>query len=282
MSVDVEDYFQVSAFSDRIERTDWDNHAGRVERNTDAVLELFAAHGVQGTFFTLGWVARRYPALVRRIVAAGHELASHGYDHTRVSDQTAEEFRADVALTKRLLEDIGGVAVVGYRAASFSIDERTPWAATVLAEEGHRYSSSIYPIRHDHYGMPDAPRFAYRPDPAAPFLELPVSTVSVGGRNLPCGGGGYFRLLPYALSRRAMRRVNTADASPCVFYFHPWEIDPGQPRVRRLPLKTRLRHYTNLARMRGRLEAVLADFSWDRIDRIFLQPDKSHDRDDRS
>ncbi len=281
MSVDVEDYFQVSAFDKRIERTDWDNHPCRVERNTDAVLQMFADHGVQATFFTLGWIARRYPALVRRIVSGRHELASHGFDHVRVSAQTAVEFGADVRLTKDLLEDIGGVPVVGYRAASFSICETTPWAFEVLADAGYSYSSSIYPIRHDHYGMPTAPRFAHRPDPSVPFVELPVSTVSVQGRNLPCGGGGYFRLLPYRVSRWAMRRVNRDDGQPCIFYFHPWEIDPGQPRVRGLPAKTRLRHYTNLSRMQARLGGALADFSWDRIDRIFLQPSESHDSDDR-
>ena len=282
MSVDVEDYFQVSAFDKRIERTDWDNHPCRVERNTDAVLQMFADHGVQATFFTLGWIARRYPALVRRIVAGGHELASHGFDHVRVSAQTAVEFGADVRLTKDLLEDIGGVPVVGYRAPSFSICETTPWAFKVLADEGYAYSSSIYPIRHDHYGMPAAPRFAHRPDPSVPFVELPVSTVSVRGRNFPCGGGGYFRLLPYQVSRWAMRRVNRDDGQPCIFYFHPWEIEPGQPRVRGLPAKTRLRHYTNLSRMQARLGTVLTDFSWDRIDQIFPQPSESHDSDDRT
>ena len=270
MTVDVEDYFQVSALAPHVDRDRWGEYPSRVERNTDAVLALFADHGVKATFFTLGWVAERYPRLIERIVAAGHELASHGFAHVRVGDQSRDQFRADVRDTKRLLEDISGAAVNGYRAASFSIGEKTLWAFDVLADEGYAYSSSVYPIRHDHYGMPEAPRFAFKPNEARDFLEVPITTLSLFDRNLPCGGGGYFRLLPYSLSRWAMRRVNRRDHESCIFYFHPWEVDPGQPHFRGTSLRTRFRHYTNLDRMEGRLRAALTDFAWDRVDRVFL------------
>jgi polysaccharide deacetylase family protein (PEP-CTERM system associated) len=270
MSVDVEDYFQVSAFADQVSPGDWDNHSCRVERNTDLILQMFADHDTKATFFMLGWVAERYPLMLRRIVDAGHELASHGYEHIRVHRQTEAEFQADVRRTKGILEEIGGCAVNGYRAASFSIDERTPWAFDVLARAGHVYSSSVYPINHDLYGMPSAPRFTFRPDQRHDLLEIPVTTVIVGSKKFPCGGGGYFRLLPYFYSHWAMRRVNQKDGQPCMFYFHPWEIDPAQPRVPGASVKSRFRHYTNLGRMEARLRVVLKDFSWDRVDRVFL------------
>lgn len=269
MTCDVEDYFQVQAFAGHIARDSWDGIASRVERNTDRVLDLFAAHGVHATFFTLGWVAERHKGLIRRIVQAGHELASHGMEHRPVYSQSPEEFRADVRRTKALLEDTGGAAVTGYRAASFSITDKTFWAFDVLAEEGYRYSSSIYPVRHDLYGIPDAPRFAFQPT-AGPLLEVPMSTVALFGRNLPCSGGGYFRLLPYAVSRWAFRHVNERDRRPSIFYFHPWEIDPDQPRQHAAPLKSRFRHYLNLHRMEDRLGMLLRDFAWDRMDRIYL------------
>lgn len=269
MTVDVEDYFQVQAFSGHIGREAWDGFESRVERNTDRVLDLFEANGVRATFFTLGWVAERHKTLVRRIVADGHELASHGLDHTPIFRQSPAEFRADIRRTKALLEEIGGAAVQGYRAASFSLSGRTPWAFDILAEEGYRYSSSVYPIRHDHYGTPDAPRVPYRPI-AGPFLEIPLSTIRAFGRNLPCSGGGYFRLLPYAASRWALRRLNDRDRQPAIFYFHPWEVDPAQPRQAKAPLKSRFRHYVNLGRMERRLTRLLQDFAWDRMDRVFL------------
>lgn len=270
LTVDVEDYFQVSAFEPHIRRTDWDSIPCRVERNMDRILDLFAEEGVRATFFTLGWVAERYPHVIRRVVAEGHELASHGYEHVRVVNQDPEAFRADVSRTKKLLEDLGGVEVQGYRAASYSIGEKNLWALDVLHETGYRYSSSIYPIKHDLYGMPHAPRFAFRTKPDG-ILEVPVTTVMLGGRKFPCGGGGYFRLFPYALSRWAMRRVNDQDGQACLFYFHPWEIDPDQPRQQGLPLKTRFRHYLNLKRTEARLRHLLRDFRWDRMDRVFLQ-----------
>ncbi|HSH30485.1 MAG TPA: XrtA system polysaccharide deacetylase [Thiohalobacter sp.] len=268
MTVDVEDYFQVSAFEPFIRRRDWEQLPRRVERNTARILDLFAAAGVRATFFTLGWVAERHPQLIRRMVEEGHEVASHGFQHTRVTQQGPEDFRADVRRTKALLEDIAGVPVSGYRAASYSIGRDNLWALAVLEEEGYRYSSSIYPINHDLYGMPEAPRFAFRVN-GGDFVEVPVTTLRLGARNLPCGGGGYFRLLPYRLSRWAMRRVNQDDGQPCVFYFHPWEIDPEQPRQPGLNARTRFRHYLNLQRMEARLQRLLADFTWQRMDETF-------------
>jgi polysaccharide deacetylase family protein (PEP-CTERM system associated) len=272
MSVDVEDYFQVQAFANSISRADWDALPCRVERNVDRLLALFSEAGIKATFFTLGWIAERYPDLVRRIVQQGHELASHGWDHTRADSQDAEAFRADIRKTKQFLEDLGGVSITGYRAATFSIGPKNPWAFDVLAEEGYVYSSSLYPIKHDLYGDTDASRVPFHPG-GGTLLEVPMTTVQWFGRNFPCSGGGYFRLLPYALSRFNMRRVNAHDRQPCIFYFHPWEIDPEQPVQRGIDAKTRFRHYTNLSRMEGRLKRLLADFAWDRMDRVFLTPD---------
>lgn len=269
MTVDVEDFFQVQAFASRIDRASWDGTPRRVEDNTDRILSLFSAVGISATFFTLGWVAQRHAGLVRRIVEQGHELASHGFAHVPVHEQSREQFRQDVRDTKRLLEDVGGISVKGYRAASFSIGAKTLWAFDILASEGYEYSSSIYPIVHDLYGMPTAPRFAHRRDGAG-IMEIPMTTLSLFGRNFPCSGGGYFRLLPYRLSRWAMRRVNLRERQPCVFYFHPWEVDPGQPRVAGVPLKSRVRHYLNLQRMEGRLQRLLKDFAWGRMDDVFL------------
>jgi polysaccharide deacetylase family protein (PEP-CTERM system associated) len=269
MTIDVEDYFHVSAFAHHIPREHWDHLPCRVERNVERILELLARYGARATFFTLGWVAERYPRIVRAIVENGHELASHGYSHRRVAEQPPAEFRADVTRAKAILEDIAGVAVKGYRAPSFSINGDNLWALEALAEAGYRYSSSIYPVRHDHYGMPEAPRFAHRPRQGG-VLELPATTVQLFGRNLPAAGGGYFRLLPYAVSRWMLARVNRHDGQPGIFYFHPWEIDPQQPRQKGVGAKARFRHYLNLSRMEGRLIRLLEDFQWDRMDRIFL------------
>jgi polysaccharide deacetylase family protein (PEP-CTERM system associated) len=269
MTVDVEDYFQVSAFEPHVDKTHWQTLPGRVEANTERILALFDAYQVCGTFFTLGWVAERYPGLVRKIVDNGHELASHGWEHTRVSAQTPQEFRADVSRTRKLLEDISGQPVKGYRAASYSLGSTEAWAWDELAEAGYRYSSSIVPIRHDHYGIPGAPRFAFQAA-AGRLLEVPITTVSLAGRNLNCGGGGWFRLFPYAFSRWALNKVNAAEGQAGVFYFHPWEIDPEQPRLEGLGAKTRFRHYLNLHHTYGRVERLLADFRWGRMDDIFL------------
>ena len=268
LTVDVEDYFQVSAFAPYIARADWDAAECRVERNVDRILALLAERQVRATFFTLGWIAERYPQVVRRIVAGGHELASHGYGHERASDLSREAFSQDVVRAKGLLEDLGGRPVLGYRAPSFSIGVGNLWAFEVLDRAGYRYSSSVYPIKHDHYGMPDSPRFAYRV--GAGLIEIPVTTVRMGKRNLPSSGGGYFRLLPYAASRWLLNRVNRTERQPAIFYFHPWEIDAGQPRVPGIDLKTRFRHYVNIPRMEGRLQRLLADFQWGRMDEIFL------------
>lgn len=270
MTVDVEDYFQVQAFAGCIPRSAWNEMTSRVEANTERILTLFSERGTKATFFVLGWVAERHRHLIRRIVAEGHELASHGFAHIPVHEQAPDTFRSDVARTKALLEDTGGVPVKGYRAASFSIDQRTPWAFDVLAEAGYEYSSSVFPIVHDFYGMPDAPRFLFRPG-SGRITEIPMTTFSLWGRNLPCGGGGYFRLLPYRASRWALRRVNSRDRQPSIFYFHPWEIDPEQPRVARAaPLKSRIRHYLNLSKTEARLRRLLTDFKWGRMDQVFL------------
>ena len=268
LSVDVEDWFHVGAFERTISRSSWDGLTHRVERNTDAVLALFAEAGVSATFFTLGWVAERYPALMRRIAEAGHEVASHGYDHARVFTMSPEAFRTDLRRSRALLEDASGQRVIGYRAPSFSIDHRTPWAHAILAEEGYRYSSSVAPIRHDHYGWPESPRFAWRPVAGSDLLELPVTTAKFGGRRLAAGGGGFFRLLPYGFSRWAIRQVNGREKQPAIIYFHPWEIDPDQPRVAGAPLRSRLRHYSNLSVMANKLRRLTADFSWTRVDAL--------------
>ncbi len=270
ISVDVEDWFQVGAFESVIDRASWESRERRVESNTDAVLSLFGEAGVKATFFTLSWVAERHPHLIRRIVAGGHEIASHGRDHKRVYQMNANEFAEDIKVSKAIIEEAAGVAVTGYRAPNFSIDTRTPWAHAALADAGYSYSSSIAPIVHDHYGWPGAPRFAHRPLKDSDLIELPVSTVKVGGRTLAAGGGGFFRLLPYALSRWSIARIN-AEARPAVFYFHPWDMDPGQPRVANAPVKSKLRHYPNLAHMADKLRRAMSDFQWGRVDETVAQ-----------
>lgn len=268
LSVDVEDWFQVGAFETVIDRTAWDSLECRVERNCAEVLALFDAAGVKGTFFTLGWVAQRYPAMMRQIADGGHEIASHGWDHARVFSLGRTAFADDIARARAVLEDVTGQRVTGYRAPSFSIDARTPWAHEVLAEHGYAYSSSVAPIVHDHYGWREAPRFAFRPVDGAAMIEIPVTTAEIGGRRMAAGGGGFFRLLPYAVSRWAIRQVNVRDGRPAVFYFHPWEIDPDQPRPPHAPLKSRLRHYTNLDVMAEKLARLVAEFRWGRMDEV--------------
>jgi polysaccharide deacetylase family protein (PEP-CTERM system associated) len=267
LSVDVEDYFQVSALAPHIARKTWDTMECRVEQNVDRLLARFDEHGAKATFFTLGWVAQRYPQLVRRIVDSGHELASHGYGHLRASEQSREEFMADIGNAKKLLEDISGLPVIGYRAPSFSIGESNLWAFDCLEAAGYLYSSSVYPVAHDHYGMPDAPRFPYRSKGS--LIEIPITTVRALGRNLPAGGGGYFRFAPYSVSRWAIRRFNEQEQRPAIFYMHPWEIDPGQPRVAGVDLKSRFRHYVNLDKTEDRLCRLLGDFPWGRVDKVF-------------
>jgi polysaccharide deacetylase family protein (PEP-CTERM system associated) len=269
LTIDVEDYFQVSAFAPLIHRDAWGSMECRVEHNIERILSLLDAADAKATFFVLGWIAERYPDLVRRIGAAGHELASHGFAHRRASEQTPDEFLADIRLAKAIIEDVAGYEVSGYRAPSFSIGRSNTWAFDAIGQAGYRYSSSIYPIRHDHYGVPDAPRFAHLVRTG--LLEVPVATVRIFQSNWPAGGGGYFRLLPYTLSSWSIRRINRRDQKPAMFYFHPWELDPDQPRVTGVPIKTRFRHYVNLRRMAPRLERLLRDFRWDRADRLFLE-----------
>jgi polysaccharide deacetylase family protein (PEP-CTERM system associated) len=266
LSVDVEDWFQVGAFEGVIDRDSWDGLSDRVERNCALILDMFAQAEVKATFFTLGWVAQRHGALMRRIVAEGHELASHGWDHARVFRMDRATFAEDLKKSRATLEDASGMQVRGYRAPSFSIDQRTPWAYMELAEQGYAYSSSVAPIVHDHYGWREAPRFAFRPLPWSDLLEIPVTTAMFAGKRLAAGGGGFFRVLPYAFSRWAIRQVNRHDRRPAVFYFHPWEVDPEQPRVAGAPLRSRLRHYTNLEVMAGKLEQLLGEFAWERMD----------------
>ena len=268
LSVDVEEWFQVGAFEATIDRADWDALLSRVEGNIDLILDLFGEAGAKATFFSLGWVAERHPAMMRRIADAGHEIASHGYDHARVFNFSRSEFADDLERSRRILEDVSGQKVTGYRAPSFSIDKRTPWAHEVLAEHGYSYSSSVAPVVHDHYGWPEAPRFAFHPVAGSDMLEIPVTTAEFAGKRLAAGGGGFFRVLPYAFSRWAIRQVNLRDERPAVFYFHPWEVDPDQPRVENAPLKSRLRHYTNLEKMAGKLRSLAGEFTWGRMDEI--------------
>lgn len=268
LSVDVEDWFQVGAFENVIDRGDWDGLALRVENNVLRILDLFAEADVKATFFTLGWIAQRNGPLMRRIVEAGHELASHGYDHARVFTFDRKAFAADILRARKTIEDAGGVPVTGYRAPSFSIDQRTPWAYMELAEQGYAYSSSVAPVAHDHYGWREAPRFAFRPLPWSDLVEIPVTTAMLGGRRVAAGGGGFFRVLPYGFSRWAIRQVNCREERPAVFYFHPWEIDPGQPRVAQAPIRSKLRHYTNLDRMAPKLRELVHEFAWSRMDLV--------------
>ena len=268
LTIDVEDYFQVSAFAPYIARDEWATRECRIERNVERILHMLDEHETKATFFTLGWIAERYPQLIQRIVAGGHELASHGYGHERASDLTETAFFLDIDSAKKLLEDLSGQAVKGYRAPSFSIGHGNLWAFDCLERAGYRYSSSIYPIQHDHYGMPDAPRFAHQI--RAGLLEVPVTTARFFDRNWPSSGGGYFRLMPYTMSRWLLNHVNRIDQQSAIFYFHPWEIDAEQPRIDGINAKTRFRHYVNLHRTEGRIRRLLTDFQWARMDEIFL------------
>jgi polysaccharide deacetylase family protein (PEP-CTERM system associated) len=267
LTIDVEDYFQVSAFSSHIGRNEWSTHECRIERNMDCLLAILADHQTKATFFTLGWIAERYPKLIGQIVDEGHELASHGYGHERASDQSEASFFADINLAKLILEDLSGTSVIGYRAPSFSIGRANLWAFDCLARAGYHYSSSIYPIHHDHYGMPDAPRFVHEVRPG--LMEIPITTLRAFGRNFPSSGGGYFRLFPYAVSRWMLGHVNRTDQQSGIFYCHPWEFDTEQPRIAGISNKTRFRHYVNIDRMEVRMNQLLRDFKWGRMDRVF-------------
>ena len=268
LTVDVEDYFQVEAFASTIDRSDWEALPRRVESNTERLLEIFGETRARATFFVLGWVAARHPRLARRIVAEGHELASHGFGHLRADRQTPDEFRDDVRRSKQVLEDLGGVSVRGYRAPTFSLGRDTTWAHAILLEEGYQYSSSVYPVKHDLYGTPGAPRTPFAPLPG--MIEIPLTTVRFLRIELPASGGGYFRLLPYSLSREFVKRASRMHRSPAIFYVHPWEIDPNQPRQAAAPFLSRFRHYLNLGRTEPRLRRLLGDFTWTRMDELFL------------
>ena len=270
ISVDVEDYFQVSAFESLVERANWSSFECRVERNMDRILELFDVARVHGTFFCLGWIAKKFPAVMKRVADAGHEVASHGMAHIQVRDQQRADFRRDVMRSKVLLEDVTGREVIGYRAASFSISPTNEWAHDELAEAGYLYSSSSYPIRHDRYGAADQPRFPFRRG-SSELIELPVTPAQVSGVRLPCAGGGYFRLLPYYFTRWGIRRVNAVDGEPVIFYFHPWELDPDQPRIDGARSGDRFRHYVNLRSVDSKLRRLLSDFSWGRVSDVYAQ-----------
>ncbi|WP_417621878.1 XrtA system polysaccharide deacetylase [Parasphingorhabdus sp.] len=268
MSVDIEDWFQVGAFETVIDRGDWDHLEHRVARSSAAVLELFEEAAIKATFFVLGWVAERNPQLMKQIVAAGHEIASHGYDHARVFTLTPDQFRADLDRSRKILEDTSGHKVAGYRAPNFSIDQRTPWAHEILAEQGYTYSSSVAPINHDHYGWAGSPRFAWKPVIQSDLIELPVTTVKLGNRILAAGGGGFFRLMPYQFYKQSIRKMHRDDGRGAIFYFHPWEIDPDHPRVNNAPIRSKIRHYTNLKQMRTKLSRAGKDFHWGRVDEL--------------
>jgi polysaccharide deacetylase family protein (PEP-CTERM system associated) len=262
MTIDVEDYFQVSAFEGIAPRHRWDDFESRVCANTDRILAVFAEHDVKGTFFILGWVAERQPELVKRIAAGGHEIASHGYAHRLVYDLTHQAFREDVRRSKDIIESAAGAPVLGYRAPSYSITSRSLWALDVLIEEGFTYDASVYPIHHDRYGIPLSPRAPYVLDrEAGSLVEAPGSAVRLGPINLPVGGGGYFRLLPYEWTRWGISRINTRENRPAIFYLHPWEVDAGQPRLR-TGLLGRFRHYRNLHRTEERLRRLVQDFAF--------------------
>ena len=296
LTIDVEDYFQVSAFEACVSRGCWDNYPSRVEGNTYRILDILDDYGAKATFFVLGWVAERKPALVTDIARRGHEVASHGYGHQRICNLTREEFREDIRRSKAILEDLAAVKVHGYRAPSYSISKNTLWAYDELHDAGYSYDSSVFPIRHDLYGIPDWPRHPFivlkdqhgewmpdvlRTSPLTSgcfslpcddncrqILEVPVTTLSIGGKNIPLAGGGYFRLFPYSFTRWGLRRINQDEGRPFVFYLHPWEIDPKQPRMGNASYKSCFRHYLNLHRTEGRLRSLLTDFRFSSIDEV--------------
>jgi polysaccharide deacetylase family protein (PEP-CTERM system associated) len=277
LTIDVEDYFQVAALAEAVKSEDWHSMEYRVEANTNRLLELFEKHDTKATFFTLGWVAEKSPGLVRSIQQAGHEVASHGYSHQLIYNQTPEIFREETRRSKAILEDITGEAITGYRAASYSVTNQSRWALDILAEEGFTWDSSIFPIRHDRYGMPGTPRWPHTltTDKGYKLAEFPLSTLKLPGYTLPIAGGGYFRLFPYWFSRWGLGSINR-QGKPFVFYLHPWEIDPGQPRYSDASWFSRFRHYTNLDKCYGRLERLLGDFRFGTVSQSYeeYKPDR--------
>jgi len=273
MTVDVEDYFHVSAFENTIDKSDWKSMPLRVEKNTYRLLELFEKHNAKSTFFTLGWVAERCPNLIKAIVDQGHELASHGFAHQRITEMSKDDFVADVLQSKNILEQLSGKEVIGYRAPSFSINDTNTWVYEKLIELGFQYSSSTYPIEHDLYGVPNWARFMNERQESfddKKIIEIPIPTLRKNDANTGIGGGGYFRLYPYWLSKRRIDKFHRQDKQPYSFYFHPWEIDPDQPRMKEAPLKSKFRHYINLSRMEGKLEQLLKDYQWDTMKSVYL------------
>ena len=267
MTIDVEDYFHVSAFEDVIRKSSWDSLPLRVEQNTRLLLDLFDEYETKATFFTLGWVAERTPELIKDIVKRGHELASHGYQHGRATEQSREEFRQDVDRSKKLLEDLSGHEIIGYRAPSFSVNDSNRWVFDELVDLGFIYSSSTYPVKHDLYGVPDWPRFKYRMDNG--LIEIPLTTLKLGSKTMPISGGGYFRLYPYFVSRFLVNKFVKDEQASAIFYMHPWEIDPDQPRQKGISAKSAFRHYLNLKRQQNRLKNLMSDFKWGRMDQVF-------------
>jgi len=270
LSIDVEDYYQVSAFETTVQFENWNRYESRVERNTYRVLDLLDEYHVKATFFVLGWVAEHNPTLVQLISNRGHEVASHGYSHRLIYSQTQDQFRDETRRAKKVVEEAIGQPIIGYRAASYSITAESFWALDILAEEGFQYDSSIFPIRHDRYGIPGHKRFFHvlNGNGHLPIAEIPLSTVRIAGLNIPIAGGGYFRLLPYWFTKRGIARLNREEQRPAVFYLHPWEIDPGQPRIENAGLKSRLRHYTNLGRCEDRLRQLLGEFSFASMEEV--------------
>lgn len=269
LTVDIEDYFQVSAFEDLVVRKDWSRLEHRVEANTHKVLDLFAQQNVKSTFFVLGWVAQQYPQLITRIINEGHELASHGFYHQRLTQLSRAEVENDITSSKGILEDISGAAIKGYRAPSFSINQSNIWVLDVLAELGFQYSSSTYPVKHDLYGEPTWPRKAYKTQSG--IIEIPLSTLQLASRNWPISGGGYFRILPFWLSRWAINRFKKTETQPYMFYFHPWEIDPLQPRFTQAKTKSKFRHYSNLSTMESKITKLLSKHKWQTIEQIYFK-----------
>lgn len=273
LTIDVEDYFQVAALAEAVKWDDWASMEYRVERNTDELLQLFSERGIKATFFVLGWVAERSPELVKRIHEAGHEVASHGYSHQLIYNQTPKVFREETRKSKQILEDALASPVSGYRAASYSITAQSRWALDILCEEGFSWDSSIFPVHHDRYGMPGTPHEPYilKAPGGGTLKEFPLSTCPIGTYRLPIAGGGYFRLFPYWLTQWGLRRINRG-GQPFIFYLHPWEIDPGQPRLSVKPL-SRFRHYNNLEKCKGRLERLLGAFRFSTVSDAFAGTD---------
>lgn len=276
LTIDVEDYFQVSAFERYIDRSSWDSIDGRIEKNMGIILKHLKERNIKATFFVLGWIAERYPNIVLDIIKEGHELASHGYAHTRVTNQSREEFKEDIKKTKNLLEKISGQIVRGYRAPSYSINLTNLWAYQELINAGYEYSSSVYPIKHDLYGIHNAPRFPFKVN-RSDFVEIPVSTTKIANYKIPSGGGGYFRLIPYFIYKQLLLYINNKESHPCNFYFHPWEIDPDQPKTQNINMKTKFRHYINLNKTEKRLIKLMNDFGWQTMDYVYMNESRIKD-----